>query len=511
MDSPINIVWLKRDLRIEDHLALFAARKRGRIIALYGFEPDYWACPDASGRQWNFIRESLHEVSTSLAKLGIPLLLFNGTIETAFETLIAEVNPNSIHAHQETGNLWTFERDKRVLSIAAKHNIPFIEHMQHGVFRCLDTRNGWAARWDAMMLEPGPPLPARQEWPTKNLEALRSHGFFTNAEDLPKIPDNCPDRQSGGRERGLALLASFLGGRGENYRKAMSSPLEGADACSRISSHLAYGTLSMRETFQAAVSALRALDKENPAHKKMRQSLVSFIGRLHWHCHFIQKLETTPAIEWRELHPAYRGMRTELNEELLERWVTGNLGWPFMDACMRSLRATGWLNFRMRAMVTSVASYHLWQPWQKSGNLLAALFTDYEPGIHWPQIQMQSGTTGINTIRMYNPIKQGYDQDRDGVFIRKWVPELCGLEGKDLHEPWKLSAPPKDYPSIVLDHQVSAREAREKIWLVRKRGGFKRDAKEVLEKHSSRKSLKQPDHNRAKKPPKHENQISFDF
>ncbi len=509
MREEINIVYLKRDLRIEDHAALFSARKQGAILALYVIEPDYWTLPDTSARQWQFIDQSIEPLKNQLAKLGIPLLFFKGDVVEAFHHLTSQLKVASVHSHQETGNLWTFKRDIAVGNYLKSQNIPWHEHMQHGVFRALDTRNGWANRWDAMMGEAGYPLPARQIWPTKITDALLSE--FSTDVLRPNFPtEDLSQIQQGGREEGLAALASFLGGRGENYRKAMSSPLEGADACSRISCHLAYGTLSMRECFHAAVETLGSLDKENPANKKMRASLVSFIGRLHWHCHFIQKLETTPAIEWQELHPAYEGMRTEVDQELIERWFTGQTGWPFFDACMRSLQATGWINFRMRAMITAVASYHFWLPWQESGKRLGALLTDYEPGIHWPQIQMQSGTTGINTVRVYNPIKQGYDQDPDGIFIKRWVPELAHLEGKALHEPWTLDHPPKDYLPIVLDHQQAAREAREKIWAVRKGKGFRNEAKDILNKHSSRKSLKQADHRKRNKQVDPD-QITMDF
>lgn len=486
MDETFQIVWLKRDLRIEDHAAFFEARKRGRILALYVIEPDYWQLADTSQRQWHFIAECLEPLSLQLAKLGIPLLYFHGSAKTAFQKLVEKCDISAVHSHQETGNYWTFQRDISIASVLTSHQIPWHEHLQHGVFRKLESRNGWAEYWDKMMLETGPPLPARQVWPEEKIQTLSSE-FSLEIID-PKIGvDFCPKRQKGGRDEGVSLLASFLNGRGEHYRKAMSSPLEGADACSRISAHLAYGTLSIRESFQAALNSLRSLDKENPAHANMRKSISSFTSRLHWHCHFIQKLETEPEMEWRELHPAYRGMRSEVNHEFIERWYLGQTGLPFLDACMRSLKETGWLNFRMRAMVMSFASYHLWQPWQETGKFLGTLFTDYEPGIHWSQIQMQSGTTGFNTVRMYNPVKQGYDQDKAGIFIRTWVPELANLSNEEIHEPWKSGKPPNNYPDTLVDYKSAARDARDKIWSVRKGDVFKSEKRKLLKTHASRK------------------------
>lgn len=159
------------------------------------------------------------------------------------------------------------------------------------------------------------------------------------------------------------------------------------------------------------------------------------------------------------------------------------------DACMRSLIATGWLNFRMRAMLMAVASYHLWLPWQETGLVLARLFTDYEPGIHWPQVQMQSGVTGINTVRIYNPIKQGNDQDPDGRFVRLWFPELAEVPDEYIHEPWKWQGASRlSYPAPITDHLAAARSARDAVWGLRKSGEFKAQADVILSRHGSRKS-----------------------
>jgi deoxyribodipyrimidine photo-lyase len=196
--------------------------------------------------------------------------------------------------------------------------------------------------------------------------------------------------------------------------------------------------------------------------------------------------------------PALRGLRPDGGAgEAFQAWATGHTGWPFLDACMRSLIATGWLNFRMRAMLVSVATCHLWMDWRAPGEHLARLFTDYEPGIHWPQVQMQSGATGVNTVRLYNPVKQGFDQDPAGVFIRRWVPELAGLEAPHVHTPWLAPAETlaaagvrlgRTYPHPIADHANAARLARERLWGARRGAAYRAEADRIQAKHGSRKS-----------------------
>jgi deoxyribodipyrimidine photo-lyase len=176
----------------------------------------------------------------------------------------------------------------------------------------------------------------------------------------------------------------------------------------------------------------------------------------------------------------------------LHAWADGKTGFPFIDAAMRYLTATGWINFRMRAMLMSFAAYDLWLPWQEAGLVLARRFLDYEPGIHWPQCQMQSGETGINTVRIYSPVKQSRDQDADGAFIRSWVPELADVPVAHIHEPWLMSPEQRallcpQYPPPIVDHKAASAAAKERIFGLRRKPAARTEADAVQHKHGSRK------------------------
>ncbi|MEO1705682.1 MAG: FAD-binding domain-containing protein, partial [Pseudomonadota bacterium] len=440
-----SLVWFKRDLRIHDHAALAAAAEAGPVLALYVVEPGYWALPDTSARQWAFTQECLESLRRDLP---VPLLVRVGEVREVFDAIHREASFDAIYSHEETGNAWTYQRDLAVRDWCAARGIAWHEVAQSGIVRRLAGRDGWAARRERYIRQPRIDPPAAQG-PT--LE----QGGIPTAADLALRPDPCPGRQKGGRDEAMSLRGGFLTERGQSYRKAMSSPLEGEWACSRLSPYLALGVLSGREAAQAA--AARKAEVKG-TREGWSGSLQSFTSRLAWRDHFMQKLEDEPGIEHRALHPAYRGIRQGSDPERLAAWSEGRTGIPFVDACMRFLDHAGWLNFRMRSMLMAVASYHLWLDWRDSGMVLARRFTDYEPGIHWSQAQMQSGTTGMNSVRIYNPVKQGKDQDPDGIFTRRWVPEIAHLDNKHLQEPWRAGGAP-GYPAPIVDVVEAARAA----------------------------------------------------
>jgi deoxyribodipyrimidine photo-lyase len=481
----VNIVWFKRDLRIEDHEALAQAAKHGSVLLMYILEPMLWQQPDMSHRHYLFLQDCLSDLNQDLEKIGQRLIIKVGNAVDVLEDIHQRRKITSLWSHQETWNGWTYKRDKEVNRWCKSRNITWHEPVQNGVVRRLDNRDGWAARWYHQMKQPliDKPLTLQAiDEPTYSLPSYLELGLNKyGAHDL----------QKGGRIEGLRVLHSFLYERGESYTKEMSSPVTAFESCSRLSAHLAFGTLSMREVFQACEKRNQEI-KQRPCGKKRKwlSAIRSFSGRLRWHCHFMQKLEDEPRIEFENMHPAYDVLRADdFNKTFFNAWKAGKTGYPMVDACMRALTATGWLNFRMRAMVMSFASYHLWLHWRNPALHLANLFTDYEPGIHYSQVQMQSGTTGINAIRIYNPIKQGVDQDPEGVFIRQWIPELQEMDQAFIHTPWQATSQMNGYSMPIVDEKTARKSAAYKLYALRRNNTTHEEAaKKIVSQHGSRKS-----------------------
>ena len=496
------LVWFKRDLRIYDHPALARASGLGAVLPLYIVEPDYWALPDTSARQWDFTAECLTDLRGQLGSVGAPLVVRVGEAVEVLSRICRQNAITRIISHEETGNHWTYARDLAVKAWARGIGMQWDELPQSGVVRRLRGRNGWAGQRGAYMAADQMESPAALQ-PVAGVEP----GLIPQARALKLADDRCPHRQSGGRTHALGMMDSFLTVRGEPYRFAMSSPVTGERACSRLSGHIALGSVSLREVVQTT-TARQALRPGG----RWGGSLASFQSRLAWRDHFMQKLEDQPSIESRCLQRAAEQLRPRGSDPArLAAWEHGETGLPFLDACMRYLAATGWLNFRMRSMVMSCASYHLWLDWRCTGAILARRFTDYEPGIHWPQVQMQSGTTGMNTPRIYNPVKQGWDQDPTGAFTRRWVPELAAVPDAYLQEPWKWagagSVLGRRYPDPIVDVASAGRAARDAVWGLRRKPAARAEVAVIVEQHASR----APRRSSGRSPTPSKGQLSLDL
>ncbi len=490
----LALVWFKRDLRVFDHQPLINASHHPAVLPLYVYEPELLQAPDCSHQHVGFINECLTELDFALAARGSPLLIQQGEITSVLQRILDTFGHFTLYSHEETGNAISYARDRRVAAWCKTHGIVWTESPTNGVVRRLASRNNWASIWMQRMRQPVLAAPDCLGRPTVS---LRSTGLLP--PDRLGIPgSDKPLRQRGGRRQASMLVKAFFDQHIADYRYAMSSPLSAEDSCSRLSPHFAYGTLSIREIVHKVWktrAALQALP-EPVRPRGILAGLKSFESRLHWHCHFIQKLESEPEIEMRNVHHGFDGVRApEVEREHFERWCRGDTGFPLVDACMKMLAETGWINFRMRALLISFSSYQLWNHWREPALFLAREFLDYEPGIHYPQVQMQSGVTGINTLRIYNPVKQARDQDPDGTFVRRWLPALRRVPDDFIFEPWTLPAAlqqqcgvmiGRDYPAPVVDHLATARHARDTLWALRRDAAVRDEARRVFDKHGSR-------------------------
>ncbi len=507
-----QIVWFKRDLRVTDHLPLLQATRSGATIAIYCFEPSVMNAPTYAAQHAGFAKECLTELQEQLAALNIPLFIFRAEVIPVLRALQLQLGPIDLHSHEETGEAITYQRDLAVKQFCKEAGITWRETPSHAVVRKLVNRDHWSSIWDTRMsgtlIEK--PVPQVQSH-LLSLTTLRPDlidGYQPNAatvqwHDLALIdPVDKAKRQRGGRSQALSLLHSFLDERAVDYKREMSSPLTAAHSCSRLSPFIAMGVVSVREVLHHLWHARKQLIASGSATieparvPSLLASLKSFESRLHWRCHFVQKLESQPSIEWRNQHSAYDHLRQEpISPSHFNAWATGTTGFPMIDACMRMLLATGWVNFRMRAMLVSFASYQLWMHWHPTSLHLARQFLDYEPGIHYSQHQMQSGTTGINIIRMYNPVKQARDQDPDGAFVRRWIPALAAVPQKFIFEPWTMPLMVQqevncvvgtDYPAPIIDLKIASQFARDQVWSVRDQQPFAGEAKAIYQKLGSR-------------------------
>ena len=469
--NAVNIILLHKNLRLSDNPALYFGCKAKESIIIYIYDKNYWRSNGKSQRQFKFCLDCLSDLEQKLNELNRDLYVFEGDLVRLAKWINKNFPQSKIFLNQSTDIGYYKDQHKKFIKEFSSFK-RLTEYEDFGIQTKNHNRDNWSSNWHKIMnqnLVPPPDISSAKRSKPSGLITFESFKKTSSAEDLNNI-----NIQLGGENEAKKLLMSFLEKRVDGYSSKMSSPSEAEYSCSRLSPHITFGTLSIKTIFQEVQKRMNS--------SPFRKDLYSFKKRLHWHCHFIQKLETEPELEFKSMHSMCDSLREKEDKELVEKWISGETGFPFLDACMTYLKQHGWINFRMRAMIMSFASYNLWQPWQETSPRLAELFVDYEPGIHICQVQMQSGVTGINLPRIYSVLKQSSDQDPSAIWIKSQINSLKNIDPKNIHEA-ELN---EIYHKKIIDLNASAKKARDTIWSARKGSDFKRIARDVYLKHGSR-------------------------
>jgi deoxyribodipyrimidine photo-lyase len=489
------IYWHKRDLRLNDNQALTTAVTLSLeydipFVPIMGLESDLIQGIETAyefGRfyQHGFV-SGLLPLCNNYQYFGIAPLVFNEPVVEYLKKIHKSEPITHLVSHQEHGTSGTYKRDKLVQQFCNQHSIQWIQLQPSSIKRNLKDRN----LRDKLSKEylNVPPLGLPNFALVKSFKDTelfaQTHKNLQEFEILKEQLGSGLKLKETSEKAGLEVLKEFTTTRAAGYRGGISSPNTAILNGSRLSQFLAFGSLSLRYVYQFFWKQIK-----ETSDKKLKSGILGAMKRLYWREHFIQRLETDSTMPDHSINPQFDTIKYAHNPEYFIAFKTGTTGEVMIDACIRCLNKTGFINFRMRSLLVSYATFGLDLDWRIVGRFLATIFYDYEPGIHWSQVHMQAGVTGINTIRVYSPSKQLLDQDPDCKFVSEWIPELQELSIEQIqdYQSGKLFELTNElYPNPVVDFKTESKANKLKTFGVRKNSS-KEISKAVYIKHGSRK------------------------
>lgn len=454
----VQVVWFKKDLRTLDHAPLHAASLAGPMLPLFVVEPSVWTHGDLSIRHYQFVKESLNDLKKRLEKLGQTLYVTVSEMIPVLEKIHETYGPFAMHSHMEHGLSHTYQRDLRVKKWMRDHGCVWHEYPGDAVLRghYVSHRPSFMKTY---LTPPVIPVPKSltSPHPAPPFLGIAALDKFSPPGSVALAP------VKGGESEAIKHANAFFKARYKTYQVAISKPIESLHTSSFLSAYLTWGNISIRSLHKATENHLNELKEAQQTFYK--KQLRAFHTRLFWRSHFVEKIEMKPWIDHVSKDPRYNDVRTP-DLDTMERFKSGQTGFPFVDACVRHLNRTSWLNFRQRAMLTSFACNTLLLDWQAVGQFLAQQWIDYEPGIHWSQIQMQAGLIPPRHIPIYDVIKQSKETDPNGDFIRLNIPELSSIKEAEIHEPWLLT--PNPYMAPMIDYYPTLNATKEKLYAIKK-------------------------------------------
>ena len=398
-----------------------------------------------------FVLSSVEALGREYRSIGGSLSILHGESVERLKGLSEQLG-EGVYYNRSVNAGYPKERDARA------EEAGFVGVADDGIVREGDPRDGWSERvedwFGSKTYEPPESIsPRRIEGDISIDEAREEYGI----EPEKPVPE-------AGETVAVRRLEEFLDSI-EEYPSSVSPPRRAEDGgTSHLSPHFSVGSLSLRKAYQRATRKASQAETDEGA-------VEMFTERLFWNRHFTQKLQDNPSLPYESVNPVYRRMnRNSHEEELVEAWKKGETGYPLVDASMRALTRKGWLNFRSRAMVASFFVYILKQPWWVGADHMRRHLIDGDTAINYAQWQMQAGLVGVHPNRIYNPTKQARENDPEGRYIRRYVPELRDVPKEHLAEPWKMPEEVQrgsgvrvgtEYPEPVVEFDEERRRARE--------------------------------------------------
>jgi deoxyribodipyrimidine photo-lyase len=462
------ILWHTRDLRLTDNRALqHAARAHDELVPVY-------AHPTLQDAEWGvgaaqawWLAESLEALDEDYARRGLDLVLLEGSARESVPDLAADLDAAAVHATRPV------HPDRRDEAAAVREHLDDAELSLHGGRTLHDpdeveTTSGgpyhvFTPFWKRFQSEVrvGHPqgVPPGLEGP--DLDDRGAELADVGLGEAEAWHEGLAKRWTPGEAAALDRLEAFVEQALADYPEHRDPPAE--DGTARLSPHLALGEVSPRTVWHRVDEALHEAEAPGDACREVHRQLCWREFAYHL-LHHYPKTRTEP------LRDKYRRFPWREDREAIERWKRGRTGYPFVDAGMRELWATGWMHNRVRMVAASFLTKHLLVPWQVGARwfwytLVDADLANNTLGWQWAA---GCGADAQPFFRIFNPIKQGRDHDPGAEYTKRWVPELADLPVEHVHAPWE--APPEvrraagvelgaDYPEPIVDHSQARERA----------------------------------------------------
>ncbi len=462
---PVAVVWLRRNLRLDDNRALAAALRAADAVVLAFVLDDHYLTEDFSPPRLTFLADSLRDLEGAVGAKGGRLVVRNGPAGDALAGLCRETGAGTVftHADHEPHGAALLEDARRTLS-AQGTSLSVVEDLlllPPGEIATQDGRpftvyTPFSRRW----LEADKPAPEREPARVPAPDAVLSPAFASIPLGAVRgfRETGAPANPKGGAREARRRWDSFRVSALLRYADERDRPdLPGT---SRLSPHLRFGTIGVRRVLAEAREAWR--DAPPPGKK----GIETFVKELSWREFYAGILHAFPRVlteNFRREFDAFPWVSGDEAERRFSAWAAGRTGYPIVDAGMRQLVAEGWMHNRVRMIVASFLTKDLLVDWRRGEAFFRRHLADGDPASNnggW-QWAAGSGTDAQPFFRIFNPVLQGRKFDPAAAYVKRWIPELAIVEAApaDLHAPWTLASAPADYPAPVVDHAEARRAA----------------------------------------------------